>query len=232
MSDFEIDKINKHAEDTLMNAQEAAKAVASHEHLLKPDDGTDGAATEAKTRMEVYDWIQCFVTALVCGILIFIFVGRTIGIEGSSMVDTLRNKDRVVMHNLFYTPEKGDIIVFQSKTEERFHDVPLVKRVIATAGDTVDIDFTTGDVFINGRVIYEPYIHTLTTASEGFEGPVTVPRGYVFVMGDNRNSSIDSRNSDVGLVDTRYILGRVIFLLIPGESDSQPRDWSRFGVIR
>lgn len=194
-------------------------------------DGIEEDCPE-KTRMELYDWIQCFVTALICGVLIFIFVGRTIGVEGSSMVDTLRNRDRVVMYNLFYTPQKGDIVVFQSKTEERFHDVPLVKRVIAAAGDTIDINFNTGDVTVNGEVIFEPYIHTMTTLSEGFEGPVTIPEGYVFVMGDNRNSSVDSRDSDVGLVDTRFILGRVFFLLIPGDNPEQPRDWSRFGGIR
>ena len=190
------------------------------------------AEKAAKVRLEIYDWIHCIVTALICGILIFVFVGRTIGVEGSSMRNTLEHHDRVIMHNLFYSPKKGDIVVFQSVNGERFRSVPLVKRVIATAGDSVDIDFSTGNVFINGAIIDEPYIRALTTTSEGFEGPITIPDGFIFVMGDNRNSSKDSRSSDVGLVDTRYVLGRVVFLMFPGDGVDEVRDWKRIGVVK
>lgn len=204
----------------------------SEENEETADSDADDEAKSQKVRLELYDWVQCFVTALICGILIFVFVGRTIGVDGVSMMNTLRHNDRVIMHNVFYTPKRGDVIVFQSKSEERFHHIPLVKRVIATAGDTIDIDFTTGDVYLNGRIIDEDrYIRTVTTNSEGFVGPVTVPDGYVFVMGDNRNSSSDSRDSDVGFVDTRYILGHVVFLLVPGQTEDSPRDWSRFGPV-
>jgi signal peptidase I len=182
-----------------------------------------------KTHMELYDWIQCIVTALVCGVLIFVFIGRTIGVDGYSMVQTLQNNDRVIMSNLFYTPTNGDIVVFRSPAE-KFNGVPLVKRVIATAGETVDIKFDTGEVFVNGVLQYEPYIHTMTTSSYDFTGAVTIPSGYVFVLGDNRASSTDSRDKQVGLVDTRYILGKVLFILIPGADDVGHRDWNRFGV--
>jgi len=182
----------------------------------------------ARVRMELYDWLQCLVTAIICGVLIFIFIGRTIGVDGRSMMQTLQNEDRVIMSNLLYTPSNGDIIVFVSPSEE--FEFPLVKRVIATAGQTVDINFDNGNVFVDGILIDEPYINTMTTTRHDFYEPVTIPGGFVFVMGDNRNSSTDSRNHIVGLVDTRYILGKVLFILIPGVDENGNRNWQRFGL--
>ncbi|MCL2201471.1 MAG: signal peptidase I, partial [Oscillospiraceae bacterium] len=192
-------------------------------HEDDPDEGS-------KTRMELYDWLQCIVAAVISGIFVFVFVGRTIGVDGPSMMGTLHDRDRVIMSNLFYTPSNGDIVVFQS-TSATFGGTPLVKRVIATQGQSVDIDFETGDVFVDGEIIYEPYIFERTHNNRaGFQGPVWVPEGYVFVMGDNRNSSTDSRDREVGMVDTRYILGQVVFIAIPGADAHNPRDWSRIGV--
>jgi len=179
--------------------------------------------------MELYDWLQCVVTAIICGVLIFIFIGRTIGVDGRSMIQTLRQNDRVVISNLFYSPDNGDIIVFQSPSEQ--FEFPLVKRVIAVAGQTINIDFENGYVYVDDVLINEPYINTITTARYDFIGPVTVPNGYVFVLGDNRNSSTDSRDNAVGMVDTRYILGKVLFVLIPGVDEIGDRDWNRFGFI-
>ncbi|MCL2079687.1 MAG: signal peptidase I [Oscillospiraceae bacterium] len=198
----------------------------------KEDEKEDKADVKKKARMEVYDWIQCFVSALICGILIFVFVGRTIGVVGSSMNQTLKNSDRVLMYSLFYTPQAGDIIVFHSPNEARFNNVPLVKRVIAVGGQTIDIDFTVGDVYVDGILLSEPYINMKTTDREHFTGPLTIPEGMIFVMGDNRGRSTDSRHADVGLVDTRYVLGKVVFILIPGDNFGEPRDWGRFGVVK
>ena len=184
-----------------------------------------------KNKMELFDWLQCVVFAVIIVIFIFIFIGRTIGVDGESMYGTLHNRDRVVASNLFYTPRNNDIIIFHSPSD-RFNGTPLVKRVIAVAGQTVDIDFNYGRVILDGVVLYEPHINSPTYAREQFVGPVTVPEGYVFVLGDNRNNSVDSRSTDVGFVDTRYILGRVLFLLLPGDDFSGQRDWSRFGPIR
>ena len=188
----------------------------------------ESESEQNKTRMELYDWLQCIVSAIICGIFIFVFVGRTIGVDGSSMMKTLHNNDRVIMSNLFYTPKQGDIVVFQTSTDS-FGGTPLVKRVIAVAGQTIDIDFQSGDVYIDGIVKYEPYINEPTHSRINFVGPVTVPEGFIFVMGDNRNHSSDSRDARVGLVDTRYILGRVLLVAIPGADEESPRDWSRFG---
>jgi len=183
-----------------------------------------------RVRMELYDWLQCIVTALICGVLIFIFIARTIGVEGNSMQQTLHPHDRVIMSNLMYIPKSGDIVVFRSPSA-KFADVPLVKRIIATAGQTIDIDFSSGSVYVDGVLRDEPYINTPTTTKHDFDGPITIPKGFIFVMGDNRNSSTDSRDDAVGLVDTRYILGKVLLVLIPGEDDDGVRDWSRFGTV-
>ena len=178
-------------------------------------------------RMELYDWLQCIVSAVLCGILVFIFVGRITGIDGDSMLNTLHDNDIVVMSNLMYTPKYGDIVIIETDVFNK----PLVKRVIATEGQTIDIDFTTGDVMIDGKIIMEDYIRQPTRRQLDFVGPVTVPAGSVFVMGDNRNESDDSRDADIGMIDTRNVLGKVLFLIIPGSSEDSPRQWSRFGSV-
>ncbi len=177
--------------------------------------------------MELYDWLQCIVSAVLCGILIFVFIGRITGIDGTSMLNTLHNKDIVVMSNLLYTPRYGDIVIIETDA----FDKPLVKRVIATEGQSIDMDFETGDVMIDGKVIVENYIREPTTMQLDFEGPQTVPEGCVFVMGDNRNASSDSRDERVGMIDTREILGKVLFLIIPGKEESGSRGWDRFGSV-
>ena len=183
-------------------------------------------------KMDMYDWVQCFVSAIICGIFIFVFIGRTIGVEGNSMLSTLHWNDRVIMTSMFYAPKNGDIIIFRAPSDY-FGTTPLVKRVIATEGQSVDIDFDTGDVFVDGILLDElDYINELTHNRQNFTGEVIVPKGHVFVMGDNRNHSADSRDSRIGMVDTRYILGKVLFLLIPGEDMYTPRDWSRIGRIK
>ena len=195
---------------------------------LAPDSGKGVDPERAK--MELYDWLECVISAIICAIFVFVFIGRTIGVEGDSMRRTLYWNDRVVMSNLFYTPKNGDIVVFHAPAP-RFNGVPLVKRVIAVGGQTVDIDFDTGDVYVDGIIQNEPFISEKTTRRLDFEGPVTVPEGYIFAMGDNRNQSKDSRDNEVGFVDTRYILGKVLFILIPGGDENTPRDWSRIGFV-
>ena len=202
---------------------DAALALSDDEEEMTDDAG--------RLRMELYDWLQCIVFAVICGIFIFMFFGRTIGVEGDSMLQTLHWNDRIIMSNLFYTPKNGDIIVFRSPSEV-FGGTPLVKRVIATEGQTIDIDFDTGEVYVDGKVIDEErYINEPTITRLSFQGPYVVPEGHVFVMGDNRNRSSDSRDARVGPVDTRYILGKVLFVVIPGQDSHTPRDWSRVGPV-
>ena len=179
-------------------------------------------------KMTLYDWVQCVIGALVIGILMFMFVGRVIGVKGDSMNHTLVDTDKIVISNIMYEPKYGDVIVFQTDT---FGPDPLVKRVIATEGQTVDIDFDAGIVYIDGQALDEPYTAEPTYSRESFQGAVTVPEGCIFVMGDNRNHSTDSRSNMVGMVDKRCVLGKVYMVAIPGEDETHPFDMSRFGSV-
>ena len=134
-------------------------------------------------KLDIFDIAQCVISAVVVGIMVFLFVFRVIGVKGDSMYSTLHNGDRVVTSGILYEPKVGDIVILKSD----YYDQPLVKRVIATENQTVDIDFTDGVVYVDGEMIEEPYISEPTYVDEGFSGPVTVPDGCLFVMGDNRN---------------------------------------------
>lgn len=161
---------------------------------------------------ETFEWIQCIVMALVAIVLLFVFVARVINVVGSSMYSTLVDGDKVIITRFAGDYEQGDIVVLRKET---LREEPIVKRIIAVEGQTVDIDFTLGIVYVDGVALDEPYVNELTYTQEDFEGPITVPEGCVFVMGDNRNNSTDSRDDRVGCVDTRYIMGKVIFRILP-----------------
>jgi len=183
-----------------------------------------------KTR-EVYEWVRLMVCSVLAIMLLFTFVIRLIGVDGHSMVPTLQDGDRVLVLNdpLCGGYEPGDIVVLR---KESFLPTPIVKRVIAVEGQVVDIDFLSGVVYVDGQRLHEDYVSELTFTEEGTEFPLTVPEGCVFVMGDNRNHSTDSRDVRLGTVDERYIIGRAVFLLLPGpDSVTEERDYGRIGVI-
>ena len=146
---------------------------------------------------------------------IFIFLIRVIDVSGSSMNPTLYNGDKMIVSDVFYKPKAGDVVVFRSDIYDP--NKALVKRIIATEGQEINIDFSTGTVYIDGEPIEEDYIAELTRNKLDFIGPKTVPDGCVFVMGDNRNKSTDSRKSEIGMVDERTILGRVYCVIFPLE---------------
>ena len=204
------------------------------EPLAIEQDGGEENEAEAEeekaraARTDAYDWIQSIVSTLVIVILAFIFIGRQTGVTGVSMRNTLHNDDSVIVTGLFYKPKYGDIVIIKS---DAFTDQLLVKRVIATEGQTIDINFETNEVLVDGIVLNEPYIREPTRERLDFNGAVTVPDGCVFVMGDNRNQSRDSRDSDVGFIDEREIIGKVHFIILPGmdKDNGIPRDWSRLG---
>ena len=172
------------------------------------------------------------VVVLVVFLLLFMMAFRIVSVKGPSMYDTLLDGDRLILlSSVFYRePKQGDVIV---ASLESFKDGEcIVKRVIATEGQVVDIDFLTGEVRVDGILLDEPYIHTPTDRSEGVEFPVVVEPGHVFVMGDNRGNSLDSRSLEIGQIDKRQILGKAIFLLFPGNNLGQDEiDFSRIGVI-
>ncbi len=162
---------------------------------------------------ELYDWILCLIVALVVCVLLFVFVIRVIDVVGTSMVPTLSNGDKMLVSGLFYKPKAGDIVVF--KKDEYDPNKALVKRVIAVEGQEINMDFENGIVYIDGVAVSEPYINDFTYNKLDFIGPKTVPSGCVFVMGDNRNMSIDSRKSEIGMLDTRLILGKAYYVIYP-----------------
>ena len=186
--------------------------------------------SEEKTvnlRKDVFDWLDIVVSAVIAVIIIFCFLFRVVTIQGESMENTLYNNEKVIISNLFYEAKQGDIVVISRNTHNSAADVtnqgPIIKRVIATEGQYVDIDFKKGKVYVgydlaNMVELQEPYTKTLTTRKADVEFPVYVDEGCVFVLGDNRNDSLDSRYSvigDNGLIDKRYILGHAVFRIFP-----------------
>ncbi len=171
---------------------------------------------------ELRDWVLAIVIAVVVAFLIRNFVFTLVKVQGQSMEPTLQTADRLYVNRLFYTPEKGDVIVFVSESDPKH---PYIKRVIATEGDTVYIDFMTGDVFVNGELIEEPYIKEKTALTGSYihelvakgnyspENPIVIEKGHLFAMGDNRNNSKDSR--ELGQISYDEVLGGAVFRFWP-----------------
>ena len=160
---------------------------------------------------DIFDWIETMAISILTIVLIFTFLFRIVQVDGPSMMQTLQNEDKLITTHLFYTPEHGDIIVCNSVGLQKI----IVKRVIGLEGDVIDIDFKEGIVYRNGEALEEDYTNILTTRKYDIDFPITVEEGTVFVMGDNRDASNDSRSSEVGLVETEQILGKVVFRLFP-----------------
>ena len=174
------------------------------------------APSEVKARREAYDWIQSLISALLICVLVFVFVLRIMDVHGTSMFPTLNNGDKVLVSDLFYEPSRGDIVVFKKDSYD--DNKALVKRVVAVAGDVVNIDVERGVVYVNGEALEEDYIDVLTTTKIDFIGPQTVPDNCLFVMGDNRNASTDSRDKRIGMVDKRLVIGKVLLVVYPFNS--------------
>jgi signal peptidase I len=163
----------------------------------------------------ILEWYEALISAVVVLAVIFSFVFRIMQVSGESMWPTLWSGDKLLCWGAGYTPQRGDIVILDSNTS---YGKPLVKRIIALGGDTVYIDFEAGTVSVNGEELNEDYLEVPTLLSYDVEFPVTVPEGTVFVMGDNRNNSLDSRSSSVGYIDERDVLGKVLFCFMPGAS--------------
>lgn len=162
----------------------------------------------------IFDVVDSLKGAVIAAFVIFCLVFRVIGVEGGSMMPTLHDGDWVAVSGISMNIERGDIVIITQPWER---NVPIVKRVIAKGGDTVDIDFVLGEVYVNGEKLDEPYIDEPTTLMYDVDFPLTVPEGMVFVMGDNRGDSLDSRSSKIGCIDERYILGKVMIRIYPSE---------------
>ena len=170
---------------------------------------------------------------LITVMLVFLLLFRVIIVSGDSMYSTLVDGDYLLLlSNVFYrNPQQGDIIV---ASKDSYDDgAAIIKRIIATEGQIVDIDFENGIVYVDGLPLTEPYIHNLTTRSEGVQFPLIVEEGCLFVLGDNRGVSKDSRHPEIGLIDTRQVLGKAIYLMVPGVDEwTGLRDFDRTGAIQ
>lgn len=216
---------------------ENEEKIVSDETVLNDTDEENKTETAEKAdgkkdfRHEIIEWMEVVVTALVAVVLVFTFFIRIATIQGPSMENTLHNGEKVLISKVAYTPKQGDVVVVSrnynavdpSKIEwpaDPNNSEPIIKRIIAVEGQTVDIDFDKGIVFVDGKALDEPYTKTPTNVKADMQFPQTVPEGCVFVLGDNRNNSTDSRFSQLGtdgngMVKEEYIIGCVYLRIFP-----------------
>jgi len=197
------------------------------------DEAKEKEPTNWRKSLLVYAHDILYVLAF---LVVISLVLRVVVVNGRSMNNTLKDGDYLlVLSNIFYrNPKQGDIVVVSKDSFD--NGAPIVKRVIATEGQKVDIDFDQGIVYVNDVPLNEPYTRTDTNRFEGVEFPLTVAEGCVFVLGDNRNDSTDSRDPRIGMIDKREIIGKVIFIMLPGTNASnrftpEKRDFSRIGIV-
>ena len=225
-----VDEETEEIKSILLDKPERSEPV----HTGEPAESRRKKEKKNPWQKDLLLYVHDLVYLLAAVIVIFLLCFRVVVVSGTSMYSTLWDGDYLLLlSNVFYgDPQQGDIIV---ASKESFKDgEPIVKRVIATEGQTVDIDFTKGLVYVGDNPIPldEPYIYSPTYLNEGMEFPAVVPEGCVFVMGDNRMASRDSRYPQIGFVDEREILGKVIFLFLPGTNGGEnPRDFDRIGVV-
>ena len=198
---------------------------------IKADQQSDNTETR-QDNGELLAYLRDIVFLIAGILLVFSLLFRVVVVSGPSMNRTLIDGDYILLlNNLFYgEPKRGDVIVACKESYD--NGAPIIKRVIATEGQTVDIDFVEGIVYIDGVALVEPYVNTPTNQREGITFPLVVDEGCIFVMGDNRNISKDSRSNEIGLIDTREILGKALFVFFPGNDGGDlARDFSRIGVV-
>ena len=227
--------------DTSKEETKEAQQPAGSEQSDQPEDWK----TPVKSLInDLLDIVETVIVSVFVVVLVFAFILRPVTVDGSSMNPALYNEDRVLMVELFYHPQRGDVVIVDGAKAHLFSDaeqtrvvekngigITLIKRVIAVAGDQLDLDFTSGTVTLNGVVQQEDYINMLTTRNDGaFTYPLTVPEGYVFVMGDNRNASTDSRSTLLGLVPEEAVIGHAVYRF--SRNAELRSTWAeQFGVI-
>ncbi len=216
------------AEEVL--AEETQELCEETENESLPEESEQASEKMAKGSFvqEVLEIAETMILSVFVVLIVFTYLCRPVTVDGRSMNPTLLDSDKLVMYRLFYEPKKGDIVVVNNHNGNLLNkegkvissgyslNECIIKRVVAVAGDELDIDFEAGVVSINGEPLEEDYINDLTHNNDGaFEYPITIPEGYIFVMGDNRNHSTDSRSSAVGLISVKDVLGRTFFRYYP-----------------
>jgi signal peptidase I len=201
---------------------------------LRGEEGEEETAeksTAERAGRELYEWVRSLVASVLIITLVFTFVIRMMGVEGPSMIPTLQEGDRLLVLNSLICGDyqRGDIVIARKTS---LSQEPIVKRVIALGGQTVDIDFESGAVYVDSEKLEEDYVNDLTYTEEGVEFPLTLGENEVFLMGDNRNHSTDSRDTRLGPVDRSFLIGKAVFLVFPGrDSLTLERDFSRIGLL-
>ena len=164
----------------------------------------------------VFEWASAFMVALIFVVLLLTFVFRQVTVSGTSMTDTLQNGDRLIISSFMYTPKYGDIIVASHGQD---YSEPIIKRVIATEGQSISINYDTSEVSVDGVILEEDYIKGKTIKLRNpLDIPDVIPEGYVFVMGDNREGSLDSRSTEIGLIPVTNIIGKAEIRIYPFDS--------------
>ena len=187
--------------------------------ITDPAEAPESNAPENRLRKlasDIFEILEMFTVCASVIMILFTFVVHPTVVNGPSMENTLLHNDYLLVSALPYEPEAGDIVVIHNVGLRHYSD-PIIKRVIATEGQVIDIDFETWTVTVDGEVVDEPY---RKLAADGYitsdwSYPIVVPEGHVFVMGDNRNHSADSRSREIGLIDERCIVGKAIVRLFP-----------------
>ena len=217
----DFDSETEHDDDIFENKFKSAfeddkpKSKSSKKFLaVSPESGVAGA----------YDWIRCVLFSVAIVVFCLTFIFRLVEVDGPSMNDTLYNKDKVIITDLFYTPHNGDVIVIAHGAH---HPEPIIKRVIAHGGQTIRLDYDNETLYVDGVIMNEPYIKdgitfTLDSKNRGSnylplndDGSFVIPEGKLFVMGDNRQVSLDSRREDIGLIDRTDVIGKAQFVVFP-----------------
>ncbi len=202
---FKVDEFEKNAQE---NPEEVSEDIIEETFEDELDEPKKGVLRE------ILDWLVCIVVAVAIALVIRNYVFTLVNVSGHSMDPTLNDRDVLYVNRFMYEPEIGDIIVFEPKNSP---ETPYVKRVIALEGQTVEFDYDTGSVIVDGKVIDEDYILEPIDALHfgNMTYPYTVPEDHIFAMGDNRNNSSDSRLTSVGAVSEESIIGKAIFRIIP-----------------
>ena len=185
------------------------------------ENENSGTADNKNFFADMFDWMCSIFSAILCFIIIFALFARVITVDGESMVPTLQDQQRLIVSDMFYTPQYDDIVILYAdklvNESSGGYGKPIVKRVIGLPGDKIRIDFVKGVVYRNGEQLPDDYTNTPTNLPENFPNnqEVTVEDGKIFVLGDNRNGSKDSRSNQIGLVDMRYIMGKAYLRIWP-----------------